>query len=250
MTTVFLGPIDHDMVSTLSPSSASKSLVTLSSATLSILSNACAQQLIWALDAAPSFDQLVDVVRILAPGAVFRFIGSDADAAAALPTTCIMAGLVEPAVANSIVVAAKPAWEVGTANSLNLRKPINNAAPAAGATWSLGASDLVDDDVAELIDEDDLLDDDDAAAAVTAPNDDCEVGAGGVRKACKDCTCGRAEGQMEVTPEMAENPVSSCGSCYLGDAFRCGTCPYRGLPPFKPGEKIDLNALGMDAVDL
>ena len=42
-----------------------------------------------------------------------------------------------------------------------------------------------------------------------------ECGVKATKKACKDCTCGRAEGQMEkveLTPELLENPQSGCGS--------------------------------------
>ena len=93
---------------------------------------------------------------------------------------------------------------------------------------------------------------------------------------CKDCTCGLKEledeeyaqpaassafyieGEDDI-PDQIKNATagiemiwprgeklqtavktSSCGSCYAGDAFRCGSCPYLGLPAFEPGEKIQI----------
>jgi len=67
-------------------------------------------------------------------------------------------------------------------------------------------------------------------------------------KACANCSCGRKELEDKVGPEEAKKKLeqgtvrSSCNNCYLGDAFRCDGCPYRGLPAFKAGKKVKLSS--------
>eukprot|EP00128_Syssomonas_multiformis_P016413 Colp12_sorted_trinity150504_noHs@10363 len=140
------------------------------------------------------------------------------------------------------VQTMKPAYEVGASAQLSFIKKVQAVKPVSNTTanvWTVSASDFADDDL--LDDEADLLTPaDKAKPAVGVPKDDCEVGTGGKKKACKDCTCGRAEQEAAEGP-LAQPVVSSCGSCYLGDAFRCSTCPFLGMPAFKPGEKVSLS---------
>mmetsp|Transcript_10124 Transcript_10124/g.33754 ORF Transcript_10124/g.33754 Transcript_10124/m.33754 type:complete len:114 (-) Transcript_10124:98-439(-) len=99
--------------------------------------------------------------------------------------------------------------------------------------WKVSADE---DD--EIMDEDSLLSEKDLKAA-PKPASDCELSGG--RKACKNCTCGRAEMEENGGKAAAAAPTSACGNCYLGDAFRCASCPYKGLPPFKPGERVTVS---------
>ncbi|KAI9033926.1 cytokine-induced anti-apoptosis inhibitor 1, Fe-S biogenesis-domain-containing protein [Phycomyces nitens] len=163
------------------------------------------------------------------------------------------------------VTAKKPAYEVGQKISLRFnKKPTNTTTTTTTTTtkksvWTLETDDTMEDDDA-LLDDEDLVK---PSKESLARPDDCEL-TDGKRKACKNCTCGRAEEEeaqvvsldleddmedeiVEVDPTAKK--VGGCGSCALGDAFRCSTCPYLGMPSFTPGQTVTLGGqFGMDDI--
>jgi len=180
---------------------------------------------------------LAQVLRVLAPGAPAVFQVKEGDVNA-VKSSALFAGLADVTESNSEVVGKKPTWSAGSSAPLSLRK---KAAPAPAApveskdVWALGDDDLAESSAVTLEDEDELLlNDKIEIVRPGASKDDCGVSGQATRKACKNCSCGRAE---EEAAGVAA-PVSSCGSCGLGDAFRCATCPYLGMPPFKKDSDV------------
>lgn len=181
----------------------------------------------------------------LTPGGyVIGWLGSlEEPDVAKLETTALFAGAVNASIGGKTSIGGgkfsvefscfKPTWDTGAAATL----------PGMTAT----------------INEDELLED--VPKPVGKGKSDCSS----QPKACANCSCGRKELEDKVGAEEAKKRLeqgkerSACGSCYLGDAFRCETCPYRGLPAFKAGSKVQLvdgetegsGQLGMrmDAVD-
>ncbi|XP_032378332.1 anamorsin-like [Etheostoma spectabile] len=166
----------------------------------------------------------------------------------ALSSFCTSTGYQGDNLSRVRISASKPSFEVGSSSQIKLsfgKKPAEKPAldPNTVKMWTLSANDMDDDDV-DLVDSDALLDEDDLKkpdpVSLKAPT--CGEGAT-KKKACKNCTCGLAEEleQDSKAKQKTNLPKSSCGSCYLGDAFRCASCPYMGMPAFKPGEKIVLD---------
>jgi len=124
-------------------------------------------------------------------------------------------------------------------NNNNNNKNDNNV-----KIWSFG-DNLVDDDI-ELEDENELLDHETEKVMINKKNekDDCGVGQSTSRKPCKNCTCGRAEQLNDANKqEIKKDFKSSCGSCHLGDSYRCAGCPYLGKPAFDPNDKETVKLL-------
>lgn len=151
------------------------------------------------------------------------------------------------------LLAKKPSW-AGQAQPL----------AAKGSVWRLAADDLMEDD---LIDESELLSAIDTVTPGTLDLSGLAADAcGPSKKPCANCVCGRAEtdaagqaatkkqtlsesgaavrgpdGKLVVDTIKLKAAAGGCGSCSLGDAFRCAGCPSKGLPAYTVGEKIVLD---------
>jgi len=206
-------------------------------------------------------DSLASLTRLLRPGGqltLVQILPHDQDPAS-LTSSLVLAGLTAqgppqpletlPSFEESLaklnmtsgtafqVQALKPNHEIGASRLLSFAKP---AAPVKTApkadVWTL---EDIEDDTVELMDDSELLNEEDLVKPDPASLRVC--GTTGKRKACKDCSCGLKEELEDGKEPTKKDFTSSCGSCFLGDAFRCGSCPYLGMPAFNPGDKITLS---------
>ncbi|KAL2129813.1 hypothetical protein VTI74DRAFT_7283 [Chaetomium olivicolor] len=174
-------------------------------------------------------------------------------------------GFVKPAYAEEEVVPLRLGG-LKKKESNGVAVPAKEAAAAPAGVGFVDFSDDLDldaEDDEDVIDEDTLLTEDDLRRPIQQPPE-CQPQPGKKRRACKDCTCGlaqRMEAEDKARRAKAEKDLNtlklksedlneldftvpgktgSCGSCYLGDAFRCSDCPYIGLPAFRPGEEVKI----------
>ena len=125
-------------------------------------------------------------------------------------------------------IARKLAFKAGGTSLKNRKKKKTTNAESEANPWAnlVGSGD----GDANQINEDSLMADEQAVNAMTTKfAGECDRIMPG--KPCADCTCGKKELlEGKITTEQLEKGQveSSCGKCYLGDAFRCAGCPFRG----------------------
>ncbi|GAA6004422.1 hypothetical protein JCM10207_000720 [Rhodosporidiobolus poonsookiae] len=149
--------------------------------------------------------------------------------------------------------------------------PTRTSRAAKASLWAFTTAQSSSGAATPTIDESTLLTDADLERPTLVKRADCDVKR--TRRACKNCTCGLREILLDekeqddlVEAGFAAQPnataldpstvangatkaparkiksgvTSSCGNCYLGDAFRCGGCPYLGMPAFEPGQPVKI----------
>jgi len=195
-------------------------------------------------------DLLAQLLKFMVPGGQITLVQSltQEQTPDTIKTSLVLSGLTQVSSPQQVeggrlysCSAAKPAQEVGASRLLSFAKkevvaPVKEVTPAAASVWTL---EDMDDDTVELVDDNTLLDEEDLVKPDPASLRVC--GTTGKKKACKDCSCGLKEELADGKEPTTKSVTSSCGSCFLGDAFRCGSCPYLGMPAFKPGQKIQLS---------
>lgn len=160
------------------------------------------------------------------PGECLKVENVPADQVTKVKMNMTLSGFIQVSVDGNSVSGSKPNYNLGSAQTIGSRNTI---------------------DASSLLTEADKQKPDSESLAAPCGSDKKK------RRACANCTCGLAEeiaGNDALSAEQRANPKSACGSCYLGDAFRCGSCPYLGMPAFKPGEKPSLVALDDDVMDV
>lgn len=201
------------------------------------------------IDHLPSEDVISHIFRILKPTGKVSYDGKGLytrESAQNLSEELKINGFVDIIVAKDtesnerFITCQKPSWRLGSSVTLK-----TSSQPAEKTTpWKLNVADITEDD---LIDEDELIQEANKFTSSSAISGcDGEVNEeNGKKRACKNCSCGFADEEEKAmslginAPEKSAS--SSCGNCYKGDAFRCGSCPYLGLPAFEPGhEKLVL----------
>ncbi|GJJ07310.1 hypothetical protein Clacol_001511 [Clathrus columnatus] len=181
-----------------------------------------------------------------------------------------LAGFNVTSTTDGLLSAQKPSFAPGASISLKKTvksKALSSSLPVADIASKKKALWAFTSPSTPPIDPESLLTPEDKARPTT-----CELVSESTprrKRACKNCTCGLAELEEEerrdgkivildgaengetveilahekgsIAIKTTEKATSSCGNCFLGDAFRCASCPYLGLPAFKPGEKVEID---------
>ncbi|KAK9459410.1 cytokine-induced anti-apoptosis inhibitor 1, Fe-S biogenesis-domain-containing protein [Lipomyces oligophaga] len=187
-------------------------------------------------------------------------------------TTWTRPEIQKPAAANESSASTSPALTAASSASSEASS-IASPKRSHDDIWTIDDDDSfgfdepadIEADADDLIDEDGLLDGE-IPQSINLPVA-CQTSGKRRRKACKDCTCGLRELELQEEERVKTQQIQvvslslddtaeidftipgktgSCGNCSLGDAFRCDGCPYLGLPPFKEGEVVSLDAIGND----